>query len=294
LAGDKSNHVATIHLPQLLYLSAFIAFFSFPILIPSILHFIQPLLSALVPSLRPPPTSSSSSAKISRTKVLITGISVLGSLLAILVITRFNTLIHPFTLADNRHYIFYVFRYSILFHPLIRYLLAPIYLLCIYLTYLTLSGSPPLFLSSSSASRTAPSSPTKPTRPKTAVHHRIQAPSKPTQDSGPSTSFLLIYLLSTALCLITAPLVEPRYFILPWILWRLHVPSYSHSPHPRKGRQGWNLGAVLTFWLWKGHDYRLWLETIWFLAINAVTGYVFLYRRFEWVQEPGKVQRFMW
>jgi hypothetical protein len=25
-----------------------------------------------------------------------------------------------------------------------------------------------------------------------------------------------------------------------------------------------------------------------------VTGYVFLYKGFEWPQEPGKVQRFMW
>ena len=42
------------------------------------------------------------------------------------------------------------------------------------------------------------------------------------------------------------------------------------------------------------HDHRLWLETVWFLAINLATGYIFLYWGFEWPQEPGKVQRFMW
>jgi alpha-1,2-glucosyltransferase len=44
----------------------------------------------------------------------------------------------------------------------------------------------------------------------------------------------------------------------------------------------------------KGGGLLLWGETFWFLLINTVTGYVFLYRGFEWPQEPGKVQRFMW
>ena len=46
--------------------------------------------------------------------------------------------------------------------------------------------------------------------------------------------------------------------------------------------------------LYEQHDHRLWLETVWFLALNLITGYIFLYWGFEWPQEPGKVQRFMW
>ena len=46
--------------------------------------------------------------------------------------------------------------------------------------------------------------------------------------------------------------------------------------------------------LYERHDHRLWLETIWFLAVNLTTGYIFLYWGFAWPQEPGKVQRFMW
>jgi len=38
----------------------------------------------------------------------------------------------------------------------------------------------------------------------------------------------------------------------------------------------------------------LWVELAWFLLVNYVTCWMFLYRGFEWVQEPGKVQRFMW
>ena len=38
----------------------------------------------------------------------------------------------------------------------------------------------------------------------------------------------------------------------------------------------------------------LWLETLWFLGINAAVGYMFLYKGFEWESERGMVQRFMW
>lgn len=294
--GDKSNHVATIHLPQLLYISAFIAFFSAPLLIPSIISFLQPVLSVLIPSLRP--KSSSTSTSTPTWKTLLTGTFILGSLFAALMIIHFNTLIHPFTLADNRHYVFYVFRYTILFHPLIKYLLAPVYLLCIYLSYRTLSGP-----STSSSSSTQSSQP-KSTPRKSEVQQRIYDRSQGTKadmDQGPCTSFLLIWVLSTALCLVTAPLVEPRYFILPWIMWRLHVPSLpspsssasvsgrQSTPKTRKGGKRRGFPDMV-----KGYDYRLVIETFWFLAINVVTGYVFLYRGFEWVQEPGNVQRFMW
>jgi alpha-1,2-glucosyltransferase len=217
-------------------------------------------------------------------------ILVLGSLFATLVVIYFNTLIHPFTLADNRHYVFYVFRYTILFHPLIRYLLAPVYLLCMYLSYRTLYGP-------SNPSPSNPSTAAKASPRKSELQQRIQSINQgtPLMESGPTTSLLLIWALSTALCLITTPLVEPRYFIIPWIVWRLHVPDSSSSASSssiagkrRGGRRG-GFGE----WV-KGYDYRLWIETFWFLAINAATGYVFLYRGFEWKQEPGNVQRFMW
>ena len=41
-------------------------------------------------------------------------------------------------------------------------------------------------------------------------------------------------------------------------------------------------------------SYALSLETLWFVAVNVATGYIFLYWGFEWPSEPGSVQRFMW
>ena len=249
--GDKSNHVATIHLPQMLYIWPFIAFFSAPLLLPVGLSLLQSFVS------------SGFSKPV--WKYALNGVYITGALVVTLAIVKYNTIIHPFTLADNRHYVFYIFRYSILRHPLIRYLVTPIYLGCAYLAFLTLAG---------------PSSPSSsPSKKPTTLEQAAKArKSDPVHESGPTTSFLLILLATSALSLITAPLVEPRYFIIPWVMWRLHVPSNARSQGKGKG----------------GYDWRLWGETAWFLVVNGVTGWVFLYRGFEWMQEPGVVQRFMW
>jgi len=92
------------------------------------------------------------------------------------------------------------------------------------------------------------------------------------------TSFVLIWLATTILTLITAPLVEPRYYIIPWIVWRLHV----LLPLPLQ-----RSAMPASTWI-------LWAETTWLLLINGVTGYIFLHRGYEWPQEPGVVQRFLW
>ncbi|TGO14688.1 hypothetical protein BTUL_0050g00040 [Botrytis tulipae] len=258
--GDKSNHVATIHLSQLLYLWPFIAFFSFPLLIPALFSF---LLNSIDNILHP--SKFLTSSLNTQIRALITFALILASLLGSLAIIKYNTIIHPFTLADNRHYIFYVFRYSILRHPLIRYLLAPIYIFCFFLIFKTLSGSSPEY--TSPPKKEEPNKPQNPSSTPTPT-------SSPLLPSTPLSTFFLLHL-TTALSLITAPLVEPRYFILPFIFLRLHFPTLAISVSPKI-------------------NIRLYAETIWYLLINGVTGYIFLYRGFEWTQEPGRVQRFMW
>lgn len=225
-----------------------------------------------------------------------------------MVVIKYNTIIHPFTLADNRHYMFYVFRYTILRHPLIRYFLAPIYLITGYLVYLTLCAIPatsetplsqPKFANPNPQSSPESTSPSKAEKPKREVS-KVEL-------NGPTTSFALILLATTALSLITAPLVEPRYFILPWVMWRLHLPlpppptkasatdtspsTPRLTPAPSMGSKIATKVETANSLLWEN---RLWIETAWFIVINVVTGYIFLYRGFEWKQEPGKVQRFMW
>jgi alpha-1,2-glucosyltransferase len=267
----------------MLYIWPLVTFFSVPLIIPTGISLLRNLASLLLIPLFP---------RLVQKYLLIssyTAIALAATLLAI----KYNTIIHPFTLADNRHYMFYIFRYTILQNPLVRYFLGPIYLTCAYLVYLTLSG--PWRPGSSSVLQTKISNGIIQRQPE-------HLEKKDSEQGGPTTSFLIILLATTALSLITAPLVEPRYFIIPWVIWRLNVPSLpSHAtPSPAKqsrkrvGRPSDKVVEFIRYWGWEGHDYRLWLETAWFLLINLVTGYVFLYRGFEWPQEPGMVQRFMW
>jgi len=239
-----------------------------------------------------------------------------GALGATLLIIRYNTIIHPFTLADNRHYVFYVFRYTILRHPIFRYILAPVYLVCGWGVYLTLCCPPTLQtyrLKTTKKQKLTTSSPSKTRSVRSSAG--VEPNSSPllegtmqpdTSDTeGTTTSFVLIFFITTALSLITAPLVEPRYFIIPWVIWRLHVPSLAPTKSEFRAHQPQKIGGKdVTSGMWilkkiklgayQNHDYRLWLETTWFFVINVVTGFIFLYRGFSWPQEPGQVQRFMW
>lgn len=112
---------------------------------------------------------------------------------------------------------------------------------------------------------------------------------------------MIVWLAATTLSLVSAPLVEPRYCILPWLFWRLHVPSIrlletDGDPLPNVEKDV-TKNITEKGWLWRiicCEDVRLWVETTWFVVINLITGYVFLYKGYEWASEPGKVQRFMW
>lgn len=179
---------------------------------------------------------------------------------AAMVAIHYNTIVHPFTLADNRHYVFYVFR-VLMRREEIKYLAAPIYVLTGYVVIQTLG--------------------TKPLRP--SVPKKGKA-TKPVPSVGCQTSFVVVWLITTALSLITAPLVEPRYCIIPWMMWRLRMISTNmdaaNEDTPEKAENGVVYGTLV--------------ETLWFTAIGFGTGYMFLYRGFSWPQEPGKTQRFMW
>lgn len=191
-----------------------------------------------------------------------------------------NTIIHPFTLADNRHYMFYIFRYTIRRPGHFREYLVGVYMLCGWLCWSALS-------------------PSGKTRSRDQRDNRCDnAAAEPA-----SSSTVVLLLVATALSLVTAPLVEPRYFILPWIFWRLLVPAW----HPEENnRDNSRAGAAsipgLTWCIEWGrrYDLRLVLETLWFLAINAVTMYIFISRPYVWRDENGEVldggrlQRFMW
>ncbi|KAI9804501.1 MAG: hypothetical protein M1825_001400 [Sarcosagium campestre] len=201
-----------------------------------------------------------------------------------LTIIHLNTIVHPFTLADNRHYVFYVFRWVLLRGPL-RYLVAPIYLVCAWAVLSKLGGhdsdadtaegvhdrsNQDSGRSKRSKGRGKSPAATKASKSNTSKNH----------NNNNKVTFVLVWLVSTSLSVMTAPLVEPRYFIIPWVVWRLHVPPAPTIASTPSGR------------LFSPSS--LWFETLWLATINLVTVYIFLYKDFSWPQEPGLRQRFMW
>lgn len=102
VVGDKTAHEATIHFPQLFYFSLFCLVFAWP-------HFVTEIYSFL------------NFAK--RYKLIITSV-----LLISLVVVHTNTLVHPYVLADNRHYVFYIWNRFYGRYIWFRYLMIPVYL----------------------------------------------------------------------------------------------------------------------------------------------------------------------
>ncbi|KAJ2824478.1 glucosyltransferase [Coemansia furcata] len=79
----------------------------------------------------------------------------------------------------------------------------------------------------------------------------------------------LALTLCTSTVLVPSPLIEFRYFTVPYFFVRLHISSRSTTR------------TVL-------------FEALWFSVINAATIWVFINRPFAWTSEPGQLQRFMW
>ncbi|KYK59143.1 Dol-P-Glc:GlcManGlcNAc-PP-Dol alpha-1,2-glucosyltransferase [Drechmeria coniospora] len=362
--GDKSNHVATIHLAQLLYIWPFFAFFSLPLLLPYALSLVNILWSAASPtasqSKKAPardeqtlerrtskqqgsskglePTDAKPDQLAARTlfhnastplrfsksaKYFAWILSLLGTIALSGVVVRYNTIIHPFTLADNRHYMFYVFRYTIRRGKWVRYLLIVPYTVSRCMIWGTLAGSSGWMAeacNSTLAHHTPSSGHTlqgscgdkkeqkESSIPRGSVDQGLkeELSVSPLQHSSEpaSTSTGLILLLATALSLVSAPLVEPRYFIVPWVMWRLLVPAWQPQDQGiyRKLSEATKASSVpgRLAEQCKHHDLRLVLETLWFVAINLVTCYIFVAKPYIWraedwtILDDGRLQRFMW
>ncbi|KAI7902365.1 alpha-2-glucosyltransferase Alg10 [Cokeromyces recurvatus] len=201
--GDRSNHIAGLHFPQLFYFTSFLSFFSAPWTL----------------SL----TAISDLIFHSSIKKILYGL--LSCVVSLYLVFKY-TYEHPFILSDNRHYSFYVWKKVYRRHWTIRYLLTPVYVLSEILNF---------------------------------------------QAFANHTSFLLAlgYLTALVLTLVPSPLLEFRYFIIPFLFYMVHIPP---------PKQTWRLLSGLAFYIF----------------IHLITLYLFLFKPFVWLNEPNQLQRFMW
>ncbi|CAK5047925.1 unnamed protein product [Meloidogyne enterolobii] len=134
------------------------------------------------------------------------------------------TLAHPYLLADNRHFTFYIWQRFFQRHWIAKYLAIPFYNFSAIFMFKMTSEIP----------------------------NKLKA----------------FYLVFTSLCLIPAFLLEFRYFIIPFALWRLSLDYQS-----RKAQ---------------------FFEILINLMVSSFVLYLFLNRPFKWPNDPEKWQRFMW
>lgn len=273
-------------------------------------------------------------------KIILWPIYLLTTVIFSVAIVKFNTIIHPFTLADNRHYMFYVFRYTLRRATWIRNILILPYTLSRWMIWGTTAGcsmwfhyggsdecsasyyrldtnratpftNNPFWINLTDAQQPRgehlgnppPQSAEEIAQAKQAMEDKYARDPLAFSVEPIPTSTALIFLIATTLSLITAPLVEPRYFIIPWVVWRLLVPAWrAHDHQPMSVFRGLSrhprIGWVVRFS--QRYDARLILETVWFIVINVVTGYIFLFKPYQWRAEDGtlldegRLQRFMW
>ncbi|XP_039761981.1 putative Dol-P-Glc:Glc(2)Man(9)GlcNAc(2)-PP-Dol alpha-1,2-glucosyltransferase [Pararge aegeria] len=107
--GDKKAHIATIHLPQLLYFLLFYGVFGLPY-----------VLARFV-----------STVKL----ILKNKLNVLLLCIIFAVIVHFNTIVHPYLLADNRHYTFYLWNRWFRKYDFAIYATIPAYVFLLFSLY---------------------------------------------------------------------------------------------------------------------------------------------------------------
>uniref|UniRef100_A0A182KBH1 Dol-P-Glc:Glc(2)Man(9)GlcNAc(2)-PP-Dol alpha-1,2-glucosyltransferase n=1 Tax=Anopheles christyi TaxID=43041 RepID=A0A182KBH1_9DIPT len=99
--GDKSAHEAAVHLPQLFYFFVFFVAFSSSLVLPAVRTILRALLR--------------------KWYVALAVCAIFGA------IVHYNTIVHPYLLADNRHYTFYLWNRFYGRWWFARYLPVPVY-----------------------------------------------------------------------------------------------------------------------------------------------------------------------
>ncbi|KAG2334980.1 hypothetical protein Bca4012_000089 [Brassica carinata] len=202
--GAKEDHVVSPHFAQIMYFSLVSALFTAP------LHFSVAQLRNMLQELRQNRPLS----------LLLTLVALIAGFASV----HFFSLAHPYLLADNRHYPFYLWRKIINAHWLMKYVLVPVY---VYSWFSILS----------------------------------------LLEKSRRKIWVLVYFLATCTVLVPTPLIEFRYYTIPFYIFMLQ------SCVRNSGCATWLLTGTI------------------FVCVNVFAMGMFLFRPFKWSHEDG-VQRF--
>ncbi|KAL5716684.1 dolichyl-P-Glc:Glc2Man9GlcNAc2-PP-dolichol alpha-1,2-glucosyltransferase [Ranunculus cassubicifolius] len=192
-------------------------------------HFAQIMYFGLISSLAMAPLTFSFSQfsllyRSLRMNKLSSFFQILSGLTVGFISVHFFSIEHPYLVADNRHYTFYIWRRVIKYNWFIKYLLIPLYVYS-WLSIFNILGR---------------------------VEKKI---------------WTMIFFVACAATLIPAPLIEFRYYTIPFYFLILHS---------------------------RIDDTKSWaLMGLMYVAVNIFTMVMFLFYPFHWNHEPG-VQRFIW
>ena len=109
VVGDRENHTPVVHVMQVFYFYAFTAVSIAPILASDLIRYVN-----------------EAARRKKKLPYFVIFLLVMASGALAYLAARFTTLVHPFILADNRHYIFYLWRRVVQSHFFYNYLLLPL------------------------------------------------------------------------------------------------------------------------------------------------------------------------
>lgn len=224
VVGHQNLHIPRFHPMQLCYFAAFALAFSLPRLLFQT-YFKKPISNSV-------PLHQRITTILRENMNNISKLTFIALLVIISCLVYFNTIAHPFLLADNRHYTFYMWR--LLFGPskplILRYLPVPLYAYSLYLMDKELTQS--------------------------------------------SIVYKISFWIVTPLLLCAQFLLEPRYFVVPYLMYRLHC--------DKKSSNNYTLNAAI-------------FEFIAYQICNLAIMWVFLYRPFiSTMDNTGRLDRFTW
>lgn len=199
VVGDKAAHVSVFHLPQLFYFAGFSVVFCAP-------HVLNR-------------TNLRSAWHTLQRRLLPISVVLALGMGGVMLFTH----AHPYLLADNRHYTFYIWRKVFMRHEIVKYAFVPGYILCLIIMHRSLN------------------------------HMHV--------------AWRAIFFFCIFVSLVPQQLLEFRYFIIPYIIFRIHLISPSfHS-------------TLIEWWV--------------YLTIDILSLGVYMYKPFKW-EGTHETQRFMW